>query len=75
MVVSLHFCSIRFRVAGNREELAKLYFSTMASVYGKISAPVAADLEYLPVKTKLPDGTLVEVDGYRERSVFSNAAA
>lgn len=43
---------------------------TMASCYGSISAPstgITDDLQCLPIRTVLPDGTGVEIDYFRER--------
>ncbi len=43
---------------------------TMASCYGRISAPSdgsAQGLGYLPIRTRLPDNTAVEIDYFRER--------
>lgn len=45
----------------------------MASCYGSITVPLggtAPGLQYLPVRTKLPDGTSVEIDVFRERCVL-----
>ncbi|CAM9951480.1 unnamed protein product [Discosporangium mesarthrocarpum] len=41
----------------------------MASCYGAIDAPEVAHLSYLPLRTRLRDGTAVEVDVFDERSL------
>lgn len=67
-----HVSFFFFLFAAGRTPLA------MACCYGSISGPLdgsAHGLSYLPIRTKLADGTPVEIDVFRERCVFSRSSA
>ncbi|CAM9543861.1 unnamed protein product [Ectocarpus sp. 13 AM-2016] len=59
---------ISYLVSKQRHITSCITTSDMASCYGSISASSVGSprsLRYLPIRTKLPDGTQVEVDHFR----------